>query len=435
MLIHFPDKIVPKAHFIREYERIVHDYGSAAHQWCSRYEACHTYFKKLAIRTNNCKNTPKMLATHFRLNQCLKFTRLSQFKSFYYFIGIKKIQHSSFNIAMKNVLVHHFGYINLNNDLFQCTKLINENIEYCRSAVYIINLRSDNEQPLFTQVIFILKMNEKWCLLVDLLNTLSCDEDLFAWKVKSVDRYSILDPSQLKYYYKGLDIYLVKGSSFVSFTSRLTSYHHDILPESADSSSTVTKDPQSSSITSIHSQPSSITSIHSQPSSIITTYSQSSTFTIESSTDCLPKSSTNNSISHQRDNSANINVPFPDEYRIPSLPNGLIKDIEAGSLHTFGPRYTNRQTLIDAISYDLIEKYKLFYPSSKQFDKIGNAIVKFLKLPLIKENIAIWKDALQAKLKRKRAENLDNIIVQDYHLKYSRAGSGRPVKRRLDETA
>ncbi|CAM2714273.1 unnamed protein product [Rotaria socialis] len=386
MLIHFPDKIVPKAHFIREYERIVHDYGSAAHQWCSRYEACHTYFKKLAIRTNNCKNTPKMLATHFRLNQCLKFTRLSQFKSFYYFIGIKKIQHSSFNIAMKNVLVHHFGYINLNNDLFQCTKLINENIEYCRSAVYIINLRSDNEQPLFTQVIFILKMNEKWCLLVDLLNTLSCDEDLFAWKV-----------------------------------------NHDILPESADSSSTVTKDPQSSSITSIHSQPSSITSIHSQPSSIITTYSQSSTFTIESSTDCLPKSSTNNSISHQRDNSANINVPFPDEYRIPSLPNGLIKDIEAGSLHTFGPRYTNRQTLIDAISYDLIEKYKLFYPSSKQFDKIGNAIVKFLKLPLIKENIAIWKDALQAKLKRKRAENLDNIIVQDYHLKYSRAGSGRPM--------
>ncbi|CAF2060439.1 unnamed protein product [Rotaria magnacalcarata] len=168
---------------------------------------------------------------------------------------------------------------------------------------------------------------------------------------------------------------------------------------------------------------------------LVTSYSQSSTFTIEASADCLPKSSTNNGIYDQCDISANINVPFPDEYSIPSLPDGVIKDIEAGSLHTFGPHYTNRQILIDAISYDLIEKYKLFYPSSQQFDKIGNAIVKFLKLPLTKENITIWKDALQTKLKRKRAENLDSIIVQDYRLKYSRAGSGRPVKRRLDETA
>jgi hypothetical protein len=161
MLIHFPDKIVPKAHFIREYEKTIHDYGPATRQWCLRYEAGHAYFKKLSIRTNNFKNTPKMLATHFRLKQCLKFTRLSQLKSFYYFVGIKKVQNSSFNMSMKNVLLNHFGYIDLDNDLFQCNKLINENIEYCRSAIYVINLRSDNEQPLFAQVIFILKMNEK----------------------------------------------------------------------------------------------------------------------------------------------------------------------------------------------------------------------------------------------------------------------------------
>ncbi|CAF4302966.1 unnamed protein product, partial [Rotaria sp. Silwood2] len=70
------------------------------------------------------------------------------------------------------------------------------------------------------------------------------------------------------------------------------------------------------------------------------------------------------------------------------------------------------------------------YSSSTQFDKIGNGIVKFLKLPLTKENITIWKDALQTKLKRKRAENLDNIIVQDYRLKYSRAGSRPAAVRR-----
>ena len=48
---------------------------------------------------------------------------------------------------------------------------------------------------------------------------------------------------------------------------------------------------------------------------------------------------------------------------------------------------------------------------------------------------AIWKDALQKKLKRKRFENRNNIEVQHYQLKYSRIGSGRPVKKRLGELA
>ncbi|CAF1394708.1 unnamed protein product [Adineta ricciae] len=129
-----------------------------------------------------------------------------------------------------------------------------------------------------------------------------------------------------------------------------------------------------------------------------------------SSPDCLPKSPIRNSIlSVQCDNPTNVDAVFPDEYKIPSLPNGLLKDIEEGILQN--------------------------YPSSVQFDKIGQAVVKLLKLPLTKENITIWKDALQTKLKRKRTENLDNIVIQNYRLKYSRTGFGRPVKQRVDEIA
>lgn len=45
----------------------------------------------------------------------------------------------------------------------------------------------------------------------------------------------------------------------------------------------------------------------------------------------------------------------------------------------------------------------------------------------------MWKDALQTKLKRKRLEHRDHVDVQNYQLKYSRIGSGRPVKRRIGE--
>lgn len=122
-----------------------------------------------------------------------------------------------------------------------------------------------------------------------------------------------------------------------------------VLTECDGSSTTITTTPQRSSI----GEPAF------QPLSTTTTNGPSSTVATELSADCLPKSPTNNSISDEFDNGTNVHVPFPDEYDIPPLPNSLIKDIEDGNLNKFGPHYTNRQILIDAISYDLIDKYKL----------------------------------------------------------------------------
>jgi hypothetical protein len=67
-------------------------------------------------------------------------------------------------------------------------------------------------------------MNEKWWLLVDILDTTLYCEKLCAWEVQTMGRYTMIDPNELKYFYKGLDIYVVNNLSFVSFTSRLTSY-------------------------------------------------------------------------------------------------------------------------------------------------------------------------------------------------------------------
>ena len=72
-----------------------------------------------------------------------------------------------------------------------------------------------HEQPIFAQIIFILKMSEKWWLLVDLLDTVAYSDKLCAWKIQSVDRYSIVDPNEMTYFHKGLDVYVVDNQSFV----------------------------------------------------------------------------------------------------------------------------------------------------------------------------------------------------------------------------
>ncbi|CAF3049853.1 unnamed protein product [Rotaria socialis] len=222
MLSHFPEKITPKAHFIREYKYMINDFGPAVRQWCFRYEANHSYFKKITARTNNFKNIAKMLVTRYHLKQCLTFGHLSQLQSNKYSVGIKKARSTCFDSAMKVILLKHFDHADFDTDFYQCKTLVYDNVEYRRCGVHIIDLKPSHEQPIFGQIAMIIKKNEKWWLLIDVLDTICYDEKLFAWQIQSTARYSLIDPNNLVYYHKGLDIYMVNNLSFVSFISRLT---------------------------------------------------------------------------------------------------------------------------------------------------------------------------------------------------------------------
>lgn len=224
MSLYFPTKMVPKIHFACEYDQVINHYGPAKRQWCLRYEGCHAYFKKIAIRSNNFKNVPKSLATRYSLKQTYRISLLAQPSNLNYAVGINTISQNSFTAPIKSILLAHFGNIDLEKDIMQCRKLFYENIEYCQSSVYILNLRELDEQPAFGQIAFILKTNEKWWLLVDKLKTVGYNEKLCAWEIKSMDCFSIDDPCDLKYFHKGLDVYILNNMSFVSFTCRLTLY-------------------------------------------------------------------------------------------------------------------------------------------------------------------------------------------------------------------
>jgi hypothetical protein len=222
MIKHFPRQVVPKVHFCTEYDQVIGDYGPAIKQWSMRYESYHFYFKKIALRSNNYKNMPKMLATRYRLKQAFSSFRMTQLFHGDQAIKIQKIKNNMFNNEMKYVIINHFGNIDMSKDLLQCYKFRHENIEYCRSSVYIVSLMNVTEAPQFAQVINIIKLTHKWWLLVDILTTVGYDDKLCAWEIKSMDKFVILDPSSMKYYHKALDIYEVDNSTFVTFTARLT---------------------------------------------------------------------------------------------------------------------------------------------------------------------------------------------------------------------
>ena len=69
--------------------------------------------------------------------------------------------------------------------------------------------------------------------------------------------------------------------------------------------------------------------------------------------------STNQSDSQQSLDEQEIKPSFPDKYVIPALPDAVLKDIEEGAVHKFGPHYSNRQVLVDAVAHDLMKNYKI----------------------------------------------------------------------------
>ena len=94
-------------------------------------------------------------------------------------------------------------------------------------------------------------------------------------------------------------------------------------------------------------------------SSHFTLNSNISSSDLESQIISLINNNMNDEMLEKPSTETEIHLTFPDQYVIPTLPNSLLEDIEAGTIHKFAPHHTNRQVLIDTIAYDLINKYNL----------------------------------------------------------------------------
>ncbi|CAF1286535.1 unnamed protein product [Rotaria sordida] len=379
-----------------------------------------------------------MLVTRYHLKQCLTFGHLSRLQSTQYPVGIKKVRSTCFDLPMKDILLKHFDHIDFDKDLYQCNTLIYDNVEYRRCGVYVIDLKPSHEQPIFAQITMIIKKNEKWWLLVDNLHTIGYDEKLSAWQIQSLTQYSLIDPNDLN----DVDGPMLKMLNNVERISPLIPKlkqqlifleEREKLFRKIDDGSISCDGPLSN--TSTIPKTSIFTLPNPQTSPAVSINSKSSSTINLSNTNISSTMSMDNSITDQVIIAAGVSSSFPDVYEVPTLPKALSKDIEAGNLKSFGPHCQGRQILIDAVAHDLTENYNLLYLSKTQYNVVGSALVRCLKLPSTPENLAIWKDALQTKLKRTRADHPNNTLVQEFRLKYSKLGSGRPVKQKIDEFA
>lgn len=220
----FPAQMSPKIHFVAEYAQIIEDYGPSIRYWCMRYEGRHSYFKQAAVKANNYKNIAQTLSTRYQLKQALFLSKPIFYESEEKASGLKQIKEFQLNQRLRSHLLINFGLIDIEADLFECSTLWNNRIEYHRSSVYVSGLEGIEERPSFIQILRIIRVQMRWMLFIDRLRTKCYNDDLCAWEVETVEDHSLVHPRDLKYFHKGIDIYEINQSSNVSLSSRLTNW-------------------------------------------------------------------------------------------------------------------------------------------------------------------------------------------------------------------
>jgi hypothetical protein len=138
--------------------------------------------------------------------------------------GSRKAKEFNFNDRCKALLYFHFGPLDVERDLFECTTVCHDHIEYSQPCVYVIGLEGPEERPAFAQIVRIVRVKTEWVLIIDRLQTKFYNNGLCAWEIETMDDLDLVYPQHLKYFHKGLDVYVVNQSSYVSLSSRLTNW-------------------------------------------------------------------------------------------------------------------------------------------------------------------------------------------------------------------
>ena len=94
---------------------------------------------------------------------------------------------------------------------------------FIKGSVFVNDLVHNEEVPSFVHLMFILKIDDVWLLIVEQLQTIAFNESLWSYELEHTHLLSTKHPNELiRIHSKGLDIYEVEKKSFVHVLSRLT---------------------------------------------------------------------------------------------------------------------------------------------------------------------------------------------------------------------
>ncbi|CAF4249654.1 unnamed protein product [Rotaria magnacalcarata] len=125
--------------------------------------------------------------------------------------------------AVRQLLHDNIEDFDYATHISECQQLAHDHVKIMKGSVFVDTISHEEEVPSFMQLAFIFKINNKWVLIVEQLQTIAFVETLWSFELERTRILLIKKPNDLILISpKGYDIYQVKKKSYVNILSRLT---------------------------------------------------------------------------------------------------------------------------------------------------------------------------------------------------------------------
>ena len=224
LMVHLvPNLVTSKVHFITDYAKQIEMNGPAIRYWCMRFESKHQVFKQLAVKSNNFKNILYTLSKRHQLHRCLLLSSSNYYNSINEGSSLEEKELYKLPADIRKLLQENIANFDHMTTIKEYQRLKFNHVVFIKGSVFVDNLTHEEEIPSFLHLIFILKINDAWLLIVEQLQTVAFAELFFSYELEHTHLLSIKEPNELiRILPKGLDIYEVNRKSYVNIFSRLT---------------------------------------------------------------------------------------------------------------------------------------------------------------------------------------------------------------------
>lgn len=221
MVEHLSGYVTPKVHFVTEYPRCIEMHGLPILNSCMRFESKHLYLKQIAIRTFNFRNPLLTLSKRHQLRHCM-LNKINLFSSSSVITvqSSKSIEWFKFSTPVQHLLMNN---MNQTDSISECNSICYHHVNIRPKSVIVHHLEHAEEIPVFCQVHHLLKIEEKWIIVAEMLNTISFNERLWSYEVEFTGTFVKVDIEHcFDTYPDCLDIYVVEQESYINMLTRLT---------------------------------------------------------------------------------------------------------------------------------------------------------------------------------------------------------------------
>ena len=211
--------VTPKAHFLTHYARQIRFFGPLSRCWTLRFEAKHSYFKELALRSKNKKNICKTLSYRHQYQQCLYH------ESEMYLLDKQDVSNGNlFPVRLLNVEVQDIliPLLNGNENVFQASSFTEGGVRYSSGCCVVSSFYQD--MYVFGLIEHVFIIGGTAYLLLEQLTTEGFSRPMHAYIVTKTKRHNICRiPDLLDHHPLGL--YSVHGNEFAIILKYKLSTH------------------------------------------------------------------------------------------------------------------------------------------------------------------------------------------------------------------